>query len=203
MPNSDFPGAGGLLQTPGDLSLRPELAAVLIFEALAAACRHRESPWRTPVLASVSSAGAAEARMLVMREAGLAARRLTFHSDLRSAKLRAIAANPSIELCFWDPAAQLQLRARGEARVAADSARRDSAWARVPVASRRNYARESAPGTVLATETASLSADGFAHFAILDVEVERLEWLWLGAAGHQRGQTVWDGALWQAERLVP
>lgn len=141
--------------------------------------------------------------MLVMRAADCAGRRLVFHTDSRSAKLRAISANPSIELCFWDPVAQLQLRATGKAQLVADSALRDSAWARVPDASRLNYARESAPGTVVRGETAGRSVDGFAQFAILDVQVSRLEWLWLDAGDHQRGQVSWDGARWIAERLVP
>lgn len=203
MPKDDFRGAGILEENPGALFLRPDAAAVLIWEALARASRARESPWRTPVLATVSADGAPQARMLVLRAADSRARRLELHSDSRSAKFHSIAGNPLVELCFWHPAAGLQLRAAGEGRVETSLARRESAWARVPDESRRNYRTESAPGAILPGPDANRAADGFANFAILDVEVSRLEWLWLGGVRHERGRAAWDGRRWGVELLVP
>lgn len=210
MPNDDFSGAGVLNRNPGAFSLRPDLAPALLWDALERACRSRESPWRTPVLATVSADGTPEARLLVMRAADSQARRLEFHTDSRSAKLRAISRQPRVELCFWDPLGQLQLRASGMAAVSdefsADSGRRGSAWARMPTDSRRNYAGESTPGAILTDSNRSPVADpraGFAHYAILDVVLFRLEWLWIGGPAHVRGEAVWGGEMWKAAPLAP
>ncbi len=201
-------GAGILEEDPGALFMRPADAAGLIWAALARACVARDSPWRTPVLATVSPDGAPEARLLVLRAADFAARRLELHSDSRSAKLESMATEPRVALCFWDSRAQLQLRASGVAAVSADFARRESAWARVPEESRRNYRSESAPGTVSAgTESEVATANrpdaGFGHFAILDVELCRLEWLWLGRAPHSRGCVTWTDGRWRPVLLTP
>lgn len=206
MPMKVFPGAGILEENPGALSLCPEMAAGLIWSALDRASRNRESPWRTPVLATVSPEGVPEARTLVLRSVDSFSRRLELHCDSRSAKFRAIAATPRVELCFRDSQAALQVRAAGLAHVITDSPVRESAWARVPDASRRNYRSESAPGEPLPSAGARLLPDGFVHFAILQVEVERLEWLWLGNADsrpHERGRASWDGARWNAGLLTP
>lgn len=205
MPNKDFPGAGVLMQNPGALAFRPDLAATMLWEALEGACRIRESPWRTPILSTVSPDGAPQARMLVMRAADSATRLLEFHSDSRSAKLKAIALEPRVELCFWDSAVQLQLRASRVAAISADSARRESAWARVPVDSRKNYSGESRLGPIRCDPNpeAVHEEDGFANYAILDVEICRLEWLWLGATPHSRGQVSWEGSAWRAGPLIP
>lgn len=202
----DFPGAGILEEDPGALALRPDLAAGLIWPALERACRSRESPWRTPVLATVSPEGTPEARILVLRAVDSQARQLELHGDSRSAKFRAIAQTPAVELCFWDSGAALQLRVKGVARAIADSAVRESAWARVPDDSRHNYRSESQPGTPLPPDGGRQLADGFAHFAILQVDVLQLEWLWLGSAAlpaHARGRASWDGAQWNAEQVTP
>jgi hypothetical protein len=79
-----------------------------------------------------------------------------------------------VELCFWDSVAALQLRVKGVARVIADSAARESAWARVPGDSRRNYRSESQPGAPLPPTGGRPLADGFARFAILQVDVRQL-----------------------------
>ena len=205
MPKETFSGAGVLMQDPGALAFRPDVAAMLLWEALERACRIRESPWRTPILSTVSPEGGAQARMLVMRAADSATRLLEFHSDSRSAKLKAITLEPRVELCFWDSAAQLQLRASGVATISADSARRESAWARVPFDSRKNYSGESRPGPIRCDPNpeAVHEEDGFANYAILDVELCRLEWLWLGATPHSRGQVLWEGGAWRARPLTP
>lgn len=226
MPHEDFSSAGVLIQSPGVFRLRPDLAPELLWGALERACRSRESPWRTPVLATVSADGAPEARLLVMRAADSQARRLEFHTDSRSAKLRAIRRQPRVELCFWDPVARLQLRASGMAEALGDSGdqesrggdskqpesgqhesgRRESAWARVPADSRRNYAGESPPGSPLSNPDRLRVADpqgGLAHFAVLDVELFRLEWLWIGGPTHVRGEALWAGDIWRAAPLAP
>ena len=216
MTNEDFSGAGVLIENPGAFPLCPDLAPAFLWAALERACRSRESPWRTPVLATVGRDGGPDARVLVMRGADSQARRLEFHTDSRSAKLRAISRQPRVVLCFWDPAAQLQLRAAGIAAAWGDSphresreggsARRESAWARVPADSRRNYAGESPPGSIIANSNRPVAPDpqgGFAHFAILDVALFRLEWLWLGGPTHVRGEALWADGTWKAAPLAP
>jgi hypothetical protein len=75
-------------------------------------------------------------------------------------------------------------------------------WARVPEGSRRNYATVEAPGRPCAGPVA-LSEEGFPNFAVIAIRAERLEWLWLGPAGHRRGASRRKPGGWASVGLVP
>lgn len=141
--------------------------------------------------------------MLVLRAADEKTRRLELHSDSRSGKAASILAHPRVALCFWNPQTQLQLRVSGAANLCDSLQRRASAWARIPASSRQNYQSEAAPGNALPEGSANGPVHGLAHFAILEVTVQRLEWLWLGVTSHQRGLATWSEGRWAAVRLTP
>jgi hypothetical protein len=198
--DEDMAGAG-ILSDPGALLLGR--SASLLWEALAWARAKRAHPWRTPVLATVSADGFPEARAIVLRGVDPAARRLLFHTDLRSAKCRAIARQPVVALCFVDARSGLQLRVTGPGRLESDADLVAAAWASVPEGSRGLYGGALAPGMPLDGTAGAAASDGAGAFAVLEVEARALDWLWAEGARQARGMACWDGAGWVERRVAP
>ena len=183
----------------------PELRA-LIGAALADAARDVRDPWRTPVLATFSTAAGPQARTVVLREADLAQRRLTAWTDPRAPKTAQLAADPRTEWCFHDGVRRMQLRVSTGIQVHQDDDIAQAAWTQVPAGNRMNYRTAKPPGTVIGHESPddTVADDtGPAHFAVLSATVTELDWLWLGDAVHRRARFRWDGTGWDEAWLVP
>lgn len=139
--------------------------------------------------------------MMVLRTVDHAAHTIAFHTDRRAAKVAAIAASPRVAVAAWD--APLQLRLHGAATIVTAGAARDAAWAAAGAGS-RDYASTAPPGTVVADPAADAGdGDGRANFAVLEIVVDRFEWLELARGGHRRAAYVRDGAAWRGGWLVP
>lgn len=179
----------------------------MLWARLTHAARARHDPWRWPVLATVALDGAPSARVVVLRTVEPADGLIRVHSDSRAAKVAEIAAEPRVALTFLDaghagrPA--LQLRLTGMAACERAPAQLEAAWARVPEESRRNYSGGLPPGTPLPDGAcaAVVPSGDSRHFAMLRVQVRRLEWLWLGEQ-HRRGLFRAEDN-WRAIELVP
>lgn len=171
---------------------------------LARGVADRRSPFHHPVVASIGSDGAPQARTVILRGADAASRSLRFHTDARSRKISEITADGRVSLHFYDPGAKIQLRLAGLATVHRDDAVADAAWAGSRVFSRQCYGIAPGPGVPLPTGgaftlpdvTDEATAPGRAAFTAVVIEVRSLEWLYLAAAGHRRATFDWtDGAL--------
>ena len=162
----------------------------------------RRSAFHTPVLATQSADGP-QARVLVLRAADVASRTLTFHTDTRSAKMPELASDPRVALTFYDAARKAQVRINGAARVHADSALSHQRWLASRPSSLRCYLGAQ-PGAVSMEPTSGLPAnvmgrepelaelaDAEPCFAVIEVAVQRLEWLHLHTRGQRRALFVW------------
>lgn len=151
----------------------------------------RRSPFHTPTLASLAD-GMPTLRTVVLRAAESDSWQLRVHTDRRSPKWQALAANPAIALHVYDPVARLQLRAHGHAALHAEDAIADAGWAGSRPMSRACYAQAAAPGApVPAPPDAPVAADagnGAArgHFGVIRLVLDTLEWLELAREGHRR-----------------
>lgn len=120
-----------------------------------------------PVLATVSPHGGPDARTVVLREVEPAQQRLTVHSAADAGKCAQLRACPSTCLVFHHAPAKTQLRVWGESSIHVGDAVATDAWGRLAPHSRALY-------------------PDFADFAVLRIQVSRLDWLLLDPAGHQR-----------------
>lgn len=178
---------------------------------LARGVADRRSPFHHPVLATVGPDGAPEARTVILRGCEPAAKALRFHTDARSAKVAELAARPRASLHFYDPAAKIQLRIRGEATLHRDDAVADQAWAGSRLFSRQCYGIVPGPGQPidaggafsLPETTEEETAGGRAHFTAVVVAVKSLEWLYLATGGHRRALFAFDGGGPPARWLAP
>lgn len=160
---------------------------------LARGVADRRSGFHTPCLASVGLDGAPSLRTVVLRRFDPVARLLSVHTDVRSAKYREIVADPRVGLHFYDPGQKIQLRINGLATLHADTVIADQAWAASREVSTACYAVEPGPGTVVAQPVMAPlpSASGRRNFAVIQVPIMRLEFLWLSSEGHRRALFMW------------
>jgi hypothetical protein len=195
-----------------------DLAAVQreAFSMIGRGVADRRHAFHTPVLVTHGIDGVPAARTVVLRGFAAADRVLVFHSDRRSRKVAELAADPRIAAVFYDPTSKIQIRVDGGASVHVADGVTAAAWQRLAVFGRRSYlslppgSASSAPSSGLpaALETRVPDAEeaegGYANFAVILVQVRRLDWLSLSARGHRRAHFAWtDGGDETAAWLIP
>ena len=174
-----------------------------IRKSLAEAVSNRRSPMHIPVVGTSD----ADVRMMVLRGYDPAKRLLRLHTDVRSAKVAAIGQGAPVGVLFHDPDVHIQIRAKGRGRIETEGPVVDEAWASSTPYARRCYLVEAAPGTPLLEPRSGLppEVEGIcpaeeqllparANFAVLLIEVDEFDWLWLCNDGHRRAR--FTGGEW-------
>lgn len=172
-----------------------ESLAAQCWRLLETAAGDRESPLRTPVLAS----GSAEARTTVLRVADGAARTLVIFTDARSGKARQLSADPRVCLVFHDPKDGVQLRAWGRAALHRQDQVARAHWESLPDFARRPYGSMPAPGALRDTPGSGIPEHGdpeagYRNYLVIVITVTRLEWLRLVRGGNISARFDWDGS---------
>lgn len=161
------------------------------------AIKSRDS-FHTPCIATLNQ-GEASLRTVVLRKAFPLEKQLRFHTDIRSKKWNELALNDSISALFYDALARIQLRVKGKASLHVNNEITAEAWQKTTLSSRRCYLTKNSPSSFSAIPTSGLSEEieqekftleeseaGKAHFGIVSIQVESIDWLWIHHAGHRR-----------------
>lgn len=196
---------------PADLPLTAVLERC--WSLLAEGQRLRHSPFHQGVLGTLGSRGPAT-RYVVLRQVDRERGVLGFHTDRRSEKWAEMERDPRVSLCFFGQG--MQVRAEGRASLHAEDAVAELAWKRSGLMSRRCYLASPGPGTALAGPGSGLppglskqrpteaeSAAGRTNFAVVQVQLARLEWLNLAFEGHRRARFTRHAGAWRGEWCVP
>lgn len=171
-----------------------------VWTRLARGVRDRHAAARHPTFATLSPTGWPEARTVVLRAADAVAGTLDIHTDLRSAKVAALRANPRAALHIWDASAHLQTRIEATVTIlSGDAVAAD--WARVPDPSRQSYGTEPAPGLPIADALAYVKDPVAATFAVLRCAVQGMDIVHLGPQ-HRRARFD-RGDDWAGQWLSP
>ncbi len=160
----------------------------------------RRAPARHPTLATLSPAGWPEARTVVLRAADPAAAVLEVHTDLHSAKVAALRANPRAAFHVWEASAHLQTRLMVEVTILTGDAVA-ATWARVPDPSRHGYGTTPPPGQPIAAALAYDKPADPASFAVLRCAVQAMDVLHLGPQHRRARFDRADG--WAGQWLAP
>ena len=199
------------IAAPAD-SLPPTLPAVLdgLWSRIGNAMDGRWGPWALPTLVTVADDGSPRARVLALRAVDPLARRFVLHTDARSDKLRDVAADARVALLFFDRDAAVQARFDGTCEVHHADPVAAAAWRDVSGLRRAACAVEAEPGSPLdaAQPYATLAAAsgayaGFTNFAVLTIDVDAIDWLWLGPQDMRRARFAWIGGHWSSSWVVP
>jgi hypothetical protein len=193
-------------------SLPAALAGVLdsVWAAIERGVRDRWTPWGLPVLATLDPNGTPTSRVIALRGFDRDARALLFHTDGRSEKSIALAANPRASVLFWSPDDAVQVRLAGDTKLHRDDAVKHEAWKQASPLSKSAGAIALAPGTPLTRPTpfGSLVQEGdirrsLGHFAAITFVADTVDWLWLGATDLRRARFQRMGASWMGSWIVP
>jgi hypothetical protein len=197
-----------------DIALSLEEAWRLLIDG----SQNRKSPLHTPAVATVRDDGQPSQRIMVLREAVREDRMLRFNTDHRASKVADIGNKGMVSILGYHPEAKVQLRLSGRGYIEQDSPACDAAWNDATLYGKRCYLAAPAPGSAVNLPTSGLDPDiegrkpeGFEvapareNFAILLVEIERIEWLYLAHTGHRRAMFDWDSGnnSWNGHWLVP
>jgi len=189
-----------------------------LWELLSAGKKDRNSPLHTLAIDTVDPKGQPSQRIMVLREIDRENRLLRFNTDSRASKIADIGTGNPVSILCYHPEAKIQLRLTGAGRTETNSPVADEAWNRASPYGKRCYLADPAPGTRTDIPTSGLDPDiegrkpsdqdvapARANFAILLVEIERIEWLYLAHTGHRRAEFCWntDSGMWDSNWLIP
>ncbi|HEU4621678.1 MAG TPA: pyridoxamine 5'-phosphate oxidase family protein [Burkholderiaceae bacterium] len=171
---------GGVPLTLADLERQ-------IWSTLTRAAAQRRHDWSQPTFVTAGVEGP-QARMVVLRDVDVAARRLTLYTDSRATKVAAVRSEPRVSWLFWDHASKTQVRMAAIARVAPASAAR-AAFELLPVHQWRDYLSRTPPGSPWSFE-ANRPHDGepTQYFCVIETTVHTIDWLKLDRDVHNRAR---------------
>ena len=181
---------------PARLTALPEIEAA-VWQRLGQAVTDKAHEWRTPVLATVNG-DAADARIVVLREVNERQKQLLFYSDERAGKVSQLLNHPHGTVVMWSRKLGWQLRCRVRLTLEMSGLSATSRWARIKLTpAAQDYLSAMPPGTPLAevqhTGSGQVSRD---YFAVINAEVERVDWLELHPDGNRRAIFDAQGARW-------
>jgi pyridoxamine 5'-phosphate oxidase len=157
-----------------------------VWRELLAAPRDRTHPWRTPVLATTDG-DIGDARTLIVRAIDRDSGTLLAYTDGRAQKVAQVTRHPLGTLVMWSPALGWQLRLRVRLSVTTDGLELSSRWAQLKLTpSAQDYLSTLAPGSPL--DSALGSRGDRAHFAMIEAQVQSIDWLELHEQGHRRAR---------------
>lgn len=160
-----------------------------IWAELERSARDRSHPWRTCVLATAApdshDQAGVDARLVVLREADAATRRLLIYTDSRARKVAQMRAHPAATLVLWSTTIGWQLRCSLMCEIEDNGLTVSSRWARIKLSpGAQDYLSPLAPGTALDGQTPA--AGQRENFALIIATVTRIDWMELNADGHRR-----------------
>ena len=162
------------------------------WQQLAACAQDKAHAWRVMALASSAPGGLADVRSIVVREVNPAARTLMFFTAARSPKAAQLVAQPAATLLAWSAALGWQLRLQVLAEVQTSGLAVSSRWARLKMSpAAHDYLSPLPPGTPVDHPLPERGTR--AHFAVVQLTVQGIDWLELHAEGHRRALFGADG----------
>ena len=185
------------------------------WRSLRNAVSSRDCGWRLPVLATQSS-GDVRQRIVVLREVDIQQRLLLAHTDFRSPKVAALRDTQSVSWLFYDHTAMSQLQITSTASIHHADEVADRVWQSEPESSLRGYLAPIVPGTVVNGPSCNLPdkvmgripdrdelAAARTNFAVIQCEVETIEWLTLSREGNLRARFRYSNDEVHADWLAP
>ena len=137
-------------------------------------------------------------RTVVLRALNKNKNTLSFHTDLRSEKVKEIESNRNVSALFYDKKRRIQIRIQGNAQLDENSNRLKKIWSSMRPESKLCYMGPFAPGEKLdqfqpnlpnhnaQNITTKNNKKGYENFCRVTIYLESLDWLQLEHSGHQR-----------------
>jgi len=165
----------------------------------------RHSAFHAPVVTSVDEAGNPQARTMILRALDRETLTMRFHTDVRSAKINHWKFKPRVCVLGYDASKKIQLRVDGRVVLHMTDAVADEAWKNSRPESRAAYGVKISPGSVVDTPNSApqLNDADRENFAVVIVNIDSLEWIYLSAEGNRRALFAWQDGTLKSNWLQP
>ena len=186
-----------------------------IWNLLDLGLKNRDAPFHIPVLIC-GNENNFDGRIVVLRGVNDKEKKLWFHSDIRSNKIKILKKNPNATLLFYDKGEKIQLRISGKANINYHNQTTKVSWQKTTHMSRQCYLGEKAPGVICSEPTSGLSEAidnlkysveeseiGYKNFCVVEIFINSIEWLYLAAKGHRRAYFSFKNNSLEKKWLIP
>ena len=188
---------------------------IKIWELLELGLKNRDAPFHIPVFIC-GNKNQFDGRIVVLRGVDEKQKKIWFHSDIRSNKIKILKSNPKATFLFYDKSEKVQLRISGFAKINYQNTPTQTSWKKTVHMSRQCYMGDKAPGTNFASPTSGLSEDvdnlkyskteseiGYENFCVIETFIKSIEWLYLAAKGHRRAYFSLKNNSLEKKWLIP
>ena len=186
-----------------------------IWELLRKGLQNRDLPFHIPVFIC-GDAIKSDGRIVVLRGVDEKEKKIWFHSDIRSKKIKILKSNSEATLLFYDKNEKIQLRIFVSTKINHKNSTTKQAWKKTAHMSRQCYLGDKAPGSNSTEPTSGLTSDvdnlkytieeseiGYENFCVIETFIKSIEWLYLAAKGHRRAYFSLKNNSLEKKWLIP
>ena len=143
-------------------------------------------------------------------------KKIWFHSDIRSNKIKILKSRPEAVLLFYDKSEKIQLRISVNTKINYKNSISKKSWGKTAHMSRQCYLGDKAPGSGALSPTSGLSSNidnlkytleeseaGYENFCVIETFIKSIEWLYLAAKGHRRAYFSFKNNSLEKKWLIP
>ena len=123
---------------------------------------------------------------------------ITVHTNIHAEKINDINQNENVCCVFYSKANKIQIRCFGTAKINHENQRSSFAWSKMSDMSKECYFQSPNPGDTI-NQYNDFSKEIYhkesANFSVIDVKIEKVDWLFLKREGHRRANIFFSGPL--------
>ena len=177
--------------------------------------RNRNSSFHIPVFIC-SNNNKQDGRIIVIRGVDENEKKIWFHSDIRSNKIKTLKNNPKSNFLFYDKVEKIQLRVGCKSKINYQNIITKNSWKKTAHMSRQCYLGDKAPGSNSSIPTSGLTKEidnlkyaiedseiGYKNFCVVETFITSIEWLYLAAKGHRRALFAFKENSIEKKWLIP
>tara|TARA_B100000959_G_scaffold267892_1_gene311920 strand:- start:3202 stop:3816 length:615 start_codon:yes stop_codon:yes gene_type:complete len=186
-----------------------------IWNLLKIGLQNRDLPFHIPVFICADKKKS-DGRIVVLRGIDEKEKKIWFHSDIRSNKIKILKSNPEGALLFYDKNEKIQLRIFGNTKINYQNNISQNSWKKTVHMSRQCYLGDKVPGSNVSMPTSGLTATidnlkytkeeseiGYKNFCVVETFIKSIEWLYLAAKGHRRALFSLKNNSLEKKWLIP
>ena len=177
--------------------------------------KNRNASFHIPVFIS-GGKDKVDGRIVVLRGIDEKEKKIWFHSDIRSNKVKILKLNPQATLLFYDKTEKIQLRVIGSVKINYKNDKTKQSWKKTAHMSRQCYLGVESPGSNSLSPTSGLTTKidnlkytieeseiGYENFCVIETYIKSIEWLYLAAKGHRRAYFNFNEKKVEKKWLIP
>tara|TARA_B110000014_G_C19815057_1_gene423045 strand:+ start:64 stop:678 length:615 start_codon:yes stop_codon:yes gene_type:complete len=186
-----------------------------VWELLKSGLKNRDLPFHIPVFIC-GDKNISDGRIVVLRGLDEKEKKIWFHSDIRSNKVKILKNNSQATLLFYDKKEKVQLRISGSANINYKNDITKKSWKKTAHMSRQCYLGSKAPGSKSLKATSGLTSNvdnlkytinesesGYKNFCVIETFIKSIEWLYLASKGHRRAYFHLKNNSLEKKWLIP